>query len=120
MRPSLTPWPQNNRPVTTTARPRNVSAFWGIVFGKAWNVGKTHQTPSPHLPRTHRRSNKRVCKHNISIIPQLANVKLILDLIRQEVVPSDGLKTQEVDISMPGIPPLCFLHGKQSDNLIVH
>lgn len=54
----------------------------------------------------------------ISIITELVHVKLILNLNRQEVVPNDGLKTQEVDISMPGIPPLCSLRREKSDYLI--
>lgn len=41
-------------------------------------------------------------------------VKPLFSFTRQEVVPNDGLKTQEVDISVPGIPALCSLRRNKS------
>lgn len=47
-------------------------------------------------------------------------VRLLLSLIRQEVVPSDVLKTQEVDINMPGIPALCSLYRDKKELCIAY
>ncbi len=72
-------------------------------------LGKHIKSPSLHLLgyyHSQGQIKEGVCVF-VGIVTQLVCVKLLLSLIRQEVVPSDGLKTQEVDISMPGIPALC-------------
>ncbi|KAK9535418.1 hypothetical protein VZT92_007801 [Zoarces viviparus] len=69
--------------------------------------GKTHQIGQGQ-------TEERVSAF-AGIMTQSVSVKLLLSFIGQEVVPSDGLKTQEVDIGMPGIPALCFLYRDEKD-----
>lgn len=89
--------------------------MWLLFLGpsnwkKQGRLGKHLRSLSPCLPPLWSRPNIYQCISVFTgIMTQLVCVKLPVSLIRQEVLPTDGLKTQEVDISMPGIPALCSL-----------
>lgn len=106
--PSL---PGNNSSLTVAVRLRNVTDFLEQNIWKS-QAGQTHQITLHKYGQGQR--DKCVIAFT-DTLNQLLCVKLLLSLIRQEAVPSDGLKTQEVDISMPGIPALCSLCRDKKD-----
>lgn len=70
--------------------------------GRRW---ENSTPPPPFLRLTSARTNNRRISVFTAIVTQSA-APASRCLIRQEVLPSDGFKTREVDIGMPGIPAL--------------
>ncbi|KAG7504201.1 hypothetical protein JOB18_003059 [Solea senegalensis] len=101
---------ENSNCLTVALRLRNVTYFWSGT-----SAHQKHTT----FPSTSTTMLKALRDRHVStftgIVTQWLSVTLCLSRIRQEAVPSGRLKTQEVNMSMPGISAFCSCRRNVTD-----